>query len=383
MSEDKLKALRSQIDKIDAELVPLFCKRMDTALKVALYKKENDIPIFDAEREKAIIESLAGSAGKYKGYASVLYGTLMDLSRALQHDVIYSVPTDSNKETIQFDASLPCRVACFGREGAYAHIAACNMFKSAEIEFFPTFSDTAAALLNGTNFDYAVMPVENSTAGSVLEVYDILINNPLYIVAGIEIPVIHCLLGVSGSTEDTVKTVYSHKQALSQCSEFIKAHGMQQIEELSTASAAFMVSKENDISIGAIASKMAASKYGLNIIKEGIQNTSNNSTRFVALSRRLSSSRDADKISIVFSLDHQPGTLYRTLARFAALGLNLTKIESRPKHDGKFEYMFYLDFTGNIHRDETGRLLSALKSEMQDFKVLGNYKDSHMSKDLK
>ena len=101
------------------------------------------------------------------------------------------------------------------------------------------------------------------------------------------------------------------------------------------------------------------------------------------MSRRLSSSRDADKISIVFSLDHQPGTLYRTLARFAALGLNLTKIESRPKHDGKFEYMFYLDFTGNIHREETGRLLSALKSEMQDFKVLGNYKDSHMSKDLK
>ncbi len=375
MAEDKLKALRKQIDEIDGKLVPLFCKRMDTALNVALYKKENGMPIFDAEREKAILESLSASAGKYKGYASVLYGTLMDLSRALQHDVIDSSGTPATGEATQFDASLPCRVACFGKEGAYAHIAARSIFDEAKIEFFPTFADTAAALLNDDSFDYAVMPVENSTAGSVLEVYDILINNPLYIVAGIEIPVIHCLLGVKGATEESIKTVYSHKQALSQCSEFIKARSMQQIEELSTAAAAFRISKENDISLGAIASKLAASQYGLEIIKESIQNTSNNSTRFVALSRRLSSSADADKISIVFSLDHRPGTLYRTLARFAALGLNLTKIESRPKHSGKFEYTFYLDFTGNINREETWRLLSALKNEMQDFKVLGNYQD--------
>ncbi len=375
MSEDKLKALRKQIDEIDEKLVPLFCKRMDTSLSVALYKKENGMPIFDAEREKAILDSLSESAGKYKGYASVLYGTLMDLSRALQHDVIDSAGAVPAEETVRFDASLPCHVACFGREGAYAHIAACSIFKAAEIEFFPTFADTADALLRDDRFDYAVMPVENSTAGSVLEVYDLLINNPLYIVAGIEIPVIHCLLGVSGAAESSVKTVYSHKQALSQCSEFIKAHGMQQVEELSTAAAAFRVSQKDDVRVGAIASKLAASQYGLEVIKEGIQNTSNNSTRFVALSRKLSSSDDADKISIVFSLDHRPGTLYRTLARFAALGLNLTKIESRPKHAGKFEYMFYLDFTGNIDRKETWRLLSALKNELQDFKVLGNYRD--------
>lgn len=379
MSEDELIALRKQIDEIDKELLPLFCKRMDTALKVALYKKQHNMPIFDPEREKQIIARLSSSAGEYKGYASVLYGTLMDLSRALQHDVIESSSTSAAEESTQFDASLPCRIACFGREGAYAHIAADSIFKSAEIEFFPTFADTAAALLNDSSFDYAVMPVENSTAGSVLEVYDILINNPLYIVAGIEIPVIHCLLSTGEATEESIKMVYSHKQALSQCSEFIKSHRMQQTEETSTAAAAFRVSKENDIRAGAIASKLAASQYGLKIVKEGIQNASNNSTRFVALSRRLSSSHDADKISIVFSLDHTPGTLYRTLARFAALGLNLTKIESRPKHSGKFEYMFYLDFTGNINREETWQMLSALKREMQDFKVLGNYKDTHLN----
>ncbi len=379
MSGDELIQLRKKIDDIDSKLIPLFCERMDTALKVALYKKENGLPVLDSTREKAILSKLS-SAGEYESYAVILYQILMDLSRALQHDTIANTSEDYiDAGTSNFDCTAPCRIACFGREGAYAHIASCKLFSKGDITFFSTFGSTAEALLKDDRFDYALLPVENSTAGSVAEVYDILINNPLYIVAGMEIPVKHCLLGVNGASIETIKQVHSHKQALSQCSDFIKANGMQPVEESSTASAAYKVSAGYDISHGAIASEAAAKKYGLNIICNGIQNTSNNSTRFVALSRNLCYSPDADKISIVFSLDHEPGTLYRTLARFAALGLNLTKIESRPKPESNFEYMFYLDFAGNINKEETRHLLSTLKNELLGFKVLGNYKDHRLA----
>lgn len=377
MSDDTLAGLRRQIDETDARLIPLLCERMDTALKIAQYKKENGLPVFDPSREDAVLQKLA-AAGDYKDYAVVLYQIMMDFSRMLQYDAIFPGGAGFDGSAAEFDGSLPCRVACFGKEGAYAHIAAGKIFAQPEITFFSTFGETAAALLDGSRFDYAVLPVENSTAGSVSEVYDILINNPLYIAAGLELPISHCLLGCEGASAAIIKEVYSHKQALSQCSEFIKANGFRAEEELSTAAAALKVSALGSVSCGAIASEKAAEKYGLKIIEKNIQNASGNSTRFIALSRTLCSSRGADKISIVFTLDHSPGTLYRTLARFAALGLNLTKIESRPRPGSGFEYIFYLDFSGNISKSETRRLLSALSSELQGFKLLGNYRDSHL-----
>lgn len=374
-----LKPIRDEIDAIDNELIELFKKRMDCSKRVAQYKMENGMEIFNPEREKAVLANIEQKAGEYGGSARLLYATIMELSRAMQHDMLGSGAELKNRirnasDSMPFD-SKDVRVACFGVPGTYAHKAAMKVFPNCKPEFYSPFREVFGAILNG-QADFGVVPIENSSAGSVTAVYDLMLKYRFHIDAAADIPVDHCLAAPKGALLENIRTVYSHEQALSQCSDFINSRdNITAKEHISTAQAAQFVAETNDPAVAAICSRDAAEKYGLEVILTGFQNNPNNTTRFIVFSKDMYIEPDADKISLCFSLPHVTGSLYNVLCRFAAHGLNLTKIESRPIYGKSFEYMFYLDFTGSTKNQSTISLLSALSDELTEFSFLGNYKE--------
>ena len=265
------------------------------------------------------------------------------------------------------------KIICQGVPGAYSHSAAKKLFPALEPVFLPGFRDVFEAVKNGDG-DYGVVPVENSDAGSVAEVYDLIMRHRMYIVGAADIPIRHCLCRAKGTGE--VKKVISKQEALAQCTAYLAEHNIKAEPYSNTAAAAKFIAQEKPEGLGAVCSADAAEAYGLEIVAADIQNTDNNCTRFVVIAREAVLPDDADKISLCFSLPHMTGSLYRTLERFAVNGLNLTKIESRPIPERNFEYDFYLDFTGNIHDEKTLALICALSDEMPRFSFLGNYKES-------
>lgn len=373
-----LKPIRDEIDSIDEQLIELFKKRMECSQKVAKYKLENGLPIFNAEREEQILESVSEKAGKYGSSAKILYSTIMELSRALQHDMLGSGEELKNK-ILSANTSIPfnsenIKVACFGIPGTYAHKATRKIFPNVIPKFYGHFQDVFFAIQND-EAEFGVIPIENSSAGSVTDVYDLMLEYRFYIASAVDIPVQHCLAVKKGAKLSDIKTVYSHQQALSQCSDFINAHNFIIEPYVSTAAAAKMISEKNDISSAAICSEDAAKKYGLDIILNGFQNNPNNCTRFIVISKKMFIEENADKISLCFSLPHVTGSLYGTLCRFAVHGLNLTKIESRPIFGKAFEYLFYLDFSGNVKDKSVLNLICALSDELTEFSFFGNYKE--------
>ncbi len=377
MSSD-LKEIRNEIDEIDEQLIRLFSRRMDCSQRVAEYKLENGMPIFNPEREDQVLESVEEKAGKYGAPARQLYATVMELSRALQHDMLGSGEEIKNK-ILSANKSIPynsesVKIACFGVPGTYAHRASRKTFPNAVPDFYPSFQDVFTAIQNG-EAEFGVVPIENSSAGSVTDVYDLMLKYRFYIAAESHIAVDHCLAAKKGTSLENVSKVVSHQQALSQCSDYIRSRKLERHEYISTAAAAKMVSEQDDDTIAAICSEEAAEKYGLEILLRGFQNNPSNTTRFLIISKNLYIEEDADKISLCFSLPHTTGSLYSTLCRFAADGLNLTKIESRPMFGRSFEYLFYLDFTGHINTKDTMKLLCALSDELSEFSFLGNYSE--------
>ena len=228
--------------------------------------------------------------------------------------------------------------------------------------------------------DFGVIPVENSSAGSVSDVYDLLLRYRFSIVGAAHLSIRHFLCASENASLKTVKQVYSHPQALSQCSLKIKAHGLKPVNYSNTAAAAEMVAMEKNPALAAICSREAAKEYGLNILEENVQNSSANQTRFVAISKALSIPDDADKISLCFSLNHTTGSLYSVLGRFAMLGLNLTKIESRPIPDRKLSTILSISFIwifiGSVRDDKVLDLICALSDELPGFSFLGNYREA-------
>ncbi len=373
-----LKEIRAEIDEADTQLIEAFTKRMDCSKRVAEYKLANGIPVFDPAREQQVMDKAAEKAGEYGSSARQLYANIMELSRALQHDMLGSGEALNSavlcaKDTIPFDDKTTM-IACFGIPGSYAHRAERTLFPGTIPTFCSSFHDVFAALRNG-NADFGIVPIENSSAGSVTDVYDLMLKYRFYIAAAIDIPIDHCLAAVKGTSAESIRTVYSHQQALAQCSDYIRSRNMEKHEYISTAAAAEMVSQSNDSSIAAICSEEAAEEYGLEILLRGFQNNPANTTRFIVISKELYIDETADKISLCFSLPHRTGSLHNILCRFAADGLNLTKIESRPKTGTSFEYLFYLDFSGNIKEKRTLALMRALSDELTDFSFLGNYSE--------
>ncbi len=368
-----LEEIRKQIDDIDAQLLPLFLARMECAKQVAAVKKEKNLPVFNAEREQQILDTIAEKSGEYGGEARILYSNMMDMSRALQHSLLGSGGELRGQiEAADTKPQQTGKIACLGESGSFSHEAAISLYPKAEPQFYSNFSEIFAAVECG-KADLGLLPVENSSAGSVSEVYDLILKYRFYIIAATTLHVHDCLAAAKRVDARSIGTVYSHPQALAQCSEYIQSHDLHPLPCSSTAAAAQSIALRQEAGIAAICSEQAAREYGLHIIESNIQNSSNNCTRFIVISRRMVIPNDAQKISLCFSLLHKTGSLYSVLERFAASGLNLTKIESRPIAGKNFEYDFYLDFTGNVGEKRTLNLILSLCTELPRFSFLGNY----------
>lgn len=371
-----LSAIRKDIDRIDNELIALFCERMDCAKEVGNYKKANDIPVLNREREEEILNSVQQKGGEYGSYARLLFSNIMELSRSLQHNIIGSGQQlrQSILNAPAFPQSQSFTVAYQGIQGANSHEAALKLFPDAQLRHYKTFDDVFEAVNSG-EIDLGVLPVENSTAGSVSAVYDLILRYRFYIVGALDMPIDYCLAGLRQSELADIDTVWSHPQALSQCAGYTESHSFAPVPCANTAVAARDVARERRLNVAAICPYKAAEEYGLKILDDHLQDNPYNTTRFIVIAKQLYISEDANKISLCFSLPHVTGSLYSLLCRFNTLGLNLTKIESRPIAAKDFEYLFYLDFAGNARSANAIDLLSQLSEELPEFSFLGNYRE--------
>ena len=369
-----LSEIRVEIDEIDNQLIELFKKRMDCAKAVGYYKKEKNIPVLNTDRENEILDSVAERGGEYGAHARLLYSNIMELSRALQHNIVCSGKA-LREEITNASSALETEniaVGYQGIKGANSHEAALTLFPKAEVKNFNSFDEVFDAVDKG-EISYGVLPVENSTAGSVSAVYDLILKHRFYIVGALDLSIDHYLCSLKQSELSDIEKVWSHPQALSQCEGYLGRHGLEAIPSANTAVAARDVANEKRLNVAAICPKKAAEEYGLKILDSKIQDSKYNTTRFIVISKKLCITDDANKISLCFSLPHVTGSLYSLLCRFNSLGLNLTKIESRPSTGKDFEYLFYLDFAGNVHSDNVIDLISQLSEEMPEFSFLGNY----------
>lgn len=371
-----LSEIRKDIDRIDDELMALFKERMDCAKEVGYYKKERDIPVLNRERENEILTDVQQKGGEYGSYARLLFSNLMELSRALQHSIV-----GSGKELREAIVNAPVcpqdgfTVAYQGIQGANSHEAAMRLFPNAPLQNYTSFAEVFEAVNRG-EVTFGVLPVENSTAGSVSAVYDLILQYRFYIVGALDLPIDYCLAGLRQSEFADIEQVWSHPQALSQCAAYIGRHGFTPVPCTNTAVAARDAAHEKRLNVAAICPYQAAREYGLKILDNHLQDNPYNATRFIVISKQLYISNDANKISLCFSLPHVTGSLYSLLCRFNSLGFNLTKIESRPMAAKDFDYLFYLDFAGNAHTDSVADLLSQLSEEMNEFSFLGNYSET-------
>ena len=375
----ELNVLRSEIDKIDDELVRLFGARMEISAKIADYKKENNLPILVPSRERKKLQDVAKKAGpEMANYTRVLYSMLFELSRSYQskrndeRTQLYRQIADAIENTPKLFPQAPM-VACQGVEGSYSQIACEKIFKNPFIMYFKSFEAVFNAIDQGL-CQYGILPLENSTAGSVKKVYDLMIRHNFSIVRTFRLKIDHNLLVKSGTKLSDIREIYSHEQALNQCSAFIhNLTGVTVIPVANTAIAAEMVANSDRRDIAAISSRNCAELYNLENIAASIQDKGNNRTRFICISRNLEIYPGSDKTSIMMILPHKPGSLYKVLARLYTLGINVTKLESRPIPDREFEFMFYFDLETSIYSEEFIQLMCELDELCEEFKYLGSY----------
>ena len=375
----ELEELRNQIDQIDNDLVKLFTARMQLAAQVADYKKAQNLPIYVPARERAILQDVAAKAGpEMANYTRVLYSMLFELSRSYQRKrtteatQLYSQITQSINNTPNLFPQAPM-VACQGVEGAYAQIACEKIFKSPFIMYFKNFDAVFNAIEQGL-CQYGILPIENSTAGSVKKVYDLMIHHNFSIVRTFRLKIDHNLLAKPGTKMEQITQIYSHEQAINQCTEFLKKFPNAQVIPVeNTAVAAEMVSKSDKNDIAALSSRSCEELYGLECLAASVQDEGNNRTRFICISKNLEIYPGSDKTSIMMILPHKPGALYRVLARMYVLGINVIKLESRPIPDRDFEFMFYFDLETSIYSEEFVQLMCELDDLCEEFKYLGSY----------
>ena len=366
-----LDELRAGINRLDTTIQDAFSERMELCKEVARYKQANGMQIFQNDREQEIIARIkAGAPEGLKSPSAVLFQTIMDISKYLQYRELH-------KETQRYDfrplgISADSTVDCQGTAGANAETAATQIFGAdCKPEFLPTFADVFDAVQSG-KVQYGIIPVQNSTAGSVVQAYDLMGEYNFYICRTTVVEITNCLAVRPGTRFEDVRDVYSHPQALSQCSHFIGRNGLNAHEYSNTATAARMVADSVE-PLGAICSESCAEMMGLEILRTQISDYVPNYTRFFCISKDLEVSEDADRISVMLQLPHEEGSLYRLLSKFVIAERNLLKLESRPIRNGSFEVLFYLDFSGNIHEPAVSALLSDLSEHLEYFKFLGNY----------
>lgn len=374
-----IKELRENIDSIDEKLVALIRERMETAAKIGEYKRENKLPVYDPSRERELFDRVAEMAGdEFASYTRVLYSTMTDVSRSYQRKLLgrnSGLSERMQKAIEETDNLFPTGgvVACQGVEGAYSQLACEKLFKNPSIMYFGSFEDVFRAV-DKKLCRYGVLPIENSTAGSVNKIYDLMAKFKFHIVRSARIQVGHALLAKRGVEMSEIKEIYSHEQAISQCSEFLAEHRDIKVNICeNTAVAARMVSESDRRDIAALSSPGCAELYDLATLHDNVCDHIGNYTRFICISKGLEIYPGADKTSIMMKIPHKPGSLYRIMARFNALGLNLEKLESRPKPGSDFEFMFYFDIGASIYSPELFELMCELEDDLDGFKYLGSY----------
>ena len=380
MSEN-LEELRGQIDQIDQQMVALFKARMEASGRVAEYKKEKGLPVLDAGRERALLGKVAEQAGEeLADYAQSMYRTILSASRSYQNSKLgrSSKVYGSIRQALENTPDLfPQRatVACQGIEGAYSQIACDSIFKSPTILYFNTFEHVFKAVESGM-CQYGILPIENSTAGSVNAIYDLMTRHNFSIVRSARLKVSHNLLAKAGTGLADIKEVFSHEQAINQCANYLA--GLKNVKVTvveNTAMAARMVAQSERTDVAALSSRFCGEEYGLNLLETNVQDQDNNYTRFICISKNPEIYPGADRTSLMMTVPHKPGSLYNVLSKFYALGINLRKLESRPLPDREFEFMFYFDLECSVYAPEMERLFQDLEEESEQFRYLGSYNE--------
>lgn len=373
-----LEKLREEIDRIDNEVIRLFGERMSASAKIAEYKRENNLPILDATREREkLIDITAKTDEELRTYAASLYSLIFDISRSYQRmktadesplvnvikNALSSTPDVFPREAV---------VACQGIEGAYSQQACERIFQLPNIMFCNTFDGVFSAIESGL-CSYGMVPLENSTAGSINKVYDLMIKHNFSVVRSVRLKVDHALLANPGAELSGIKEIYSHEQAVAQCADYLRSLDVRVVPCENTAVAAKLVRDSGRTDIAALSSRSCAELYGLSILADAVQDNGNNYTRFICISKKLEIYPGADKTSIMMSVPHKPGSLYKVLSRFYTLGINLVKLESRPLPDSNFEFMFYFDLETPVYSPEFMQMISDLEASGSEFRYLGSY----------
>ena len=376
-----LNSLRKEIDRVDAALVTLFTKRMEISQRIAEYKRENVMAVRDPAREREKLAEVLKQAPEHlRDDTCQLFSLLMELSRSYQNRLLgKSTPltrsiTRAVAETSRLFPEY-ATVACQGTEGANSQFACDRLFKNAQIMYTTTFDGVFAAIEQGL-CRYGVVPVENSSAGSVNRVYDLMMKHHFYIVRSIRIRIEHNLLARRGAKLEDIREIYSHEQAISQCSQFLSTlQNVRVIPCENTAVAARMVAESGRNDIAALASRPCMSLYDLDCLRPSVQNEDNNYTRFICISREMEIYPGANRSSVMLTLPHEQGSLYKLLSKFYALGINLNKLESRPISGSEFEFMFYFDLDTPVYAPSLNECMAFLDQACDRFAYLGSYSE--------
>ncbi len=373
-----LSKLREELDRIDGQIVKLYEERMEYCSRVADYKIETGRNVLDKAREEEKlrkVRSLVHNECNAHGVQE-LFEQIMSMSRKLQYSKLTAHGAGGRLPFIGVDAleTDKARVVFQGAEGAYSQMAMMQYFgESVNAFHVDTFREAMCSIEEG-RADFAVLPIENSTAGIVSEIYDLLVEFENYIVGEQIIRIEHCLLGVPGAKTEQIRTVYSHPQSLMQSARYLNAHeNWRQISMQNNAFAARRVIEDGDMSQAAIASEQAAKIYGLDILERGVNQADNNSTRFIIVTNQKIFLKNASKVSLCLEVSHESGSLYRILSHFIYNNLNMCKIESRPIEERNWEYRFFIDFEGNLADGAVKNALRGLREEARSMKILGNY----------
>ena len=370
---------RKNIDNIDKEIVEKLEERMRVAENIAKFKQDNNLPVIDIIREREKLEEITEMASDdMASYARILYNTIMEMSKDHQRKItnqdtplVKSIKAALEETPKVFPTKAT--VACQGVEGAYSQQACDKLFRMPKIMYMKNFNGVFAAIDQGL-CQYGILPVENSTAGSVNQIYDLMLKYNFYVVKSVKLKIDHSLLAKKETRKEDIKEIVSHEQAIMQCDDYLKAFPNAKITICENmAEAAKMVAESERNDIAALASYSCGKLYGLSCLQEAVQDNGNNYTRFICISKKLEIYPGADKTSLMLVVSHTPGSLYNVLARFNALGINIFKLESRPLPQRDFDYMFYFDIDSEVHSEEFVRLINQLEELSHEFKYLGSY----------
>jgi chorismate mutase/prephenate dehydratase len=377
----ELSDYRKQIDNIDDEICRLFAQRMNVVNEIGEFKRSHDVPVSSSSREREVLARISKQLPEdLEDFGRVLYRSMFDVSKA--YEAMYKEKDSPLYKAISGlinadPAPFPKRavVACQGREGAYSQIAAEKLFEVPEIMYNSTFEGVIRMVTDGL-CEYGILPIENSTAGSVNEIYDLLIRYNVHIVRSTRVRIDHQLLAAKGAQLKDIKTIYSHPQAIDQCSHFLSTlKGVNIIPFDNTAMAAQKVSKDPSCSTASISSKSCADLYNMEVLARNIQNFDSNHTRFICIAKDARIYPGANRTSIMMVVSHKPGTLFSVLSKFNATGANLDKLESRPIPGRDFEFMFYFDIELSIYDKKFASLISELDHCGEQFKYFGTYQE--------